>query len=611
VLQQMRNNAKWIWIVIVVAFVGGFLLFQTSGLAGRAAVTPQTAVVKINGEEITYLAWQQAVENLAQQQEQSLGRGLTLDEHAQLENRAFDDLVNDVLLKQEYSKRGIRVTDQEIIDAAKTSPPPQFMQAPELQTDGQFDPTKYQRFLSSPSARQQGLLAQLETYYRGEIPKQKLYAEVAGDIFVPETRLWSIWRDGHDSATVSSVVFQPDVTPALKAAVTDAEIQKYYADHTKDFDRPGHATLSIVEISRRPTQADTAATLKHIQEIRAEIVKGAKFEDVAKRESDDTVSGRDGGKLPKSGKGAYVKAFEDAAYKLQTGELSGPVLSPYGYHIIRMDEHKGDSISLHHILKFIKQGDSAATVSDKRADDLAKGAASATEPAKFDSTAKRLGLLVSRIAVDEGQPADYLGHTVPSASAWAFSGAKVGESSDLFDDDQGYYLVRLDSLTQSGVQPLAAVKEDIRNILAHQKAVDALMPKASAFATAAAASSLEAAAKAQGKTIDKVGPFARSSQVPQLGMLSEAMGAPFSGKLPVGAISAPIKTEGAVYVIRVDKRVNADSTMWLAQRRAQRDQVTRGLRDQRVRMFLDALKKSAKIDDMRKELQAAQRAASS
>ena len=119
-----------------------------------------------------------------QQQEQQLGRGLTLDERAQMETQAFNDLVNDILLKQQYDKRGIRVTDDEIITAAKTSPPPQFMQRAELQTEGQFDPSKYQRFLSSPTARQQGLLAQLETYYRNEIPKQKLYSEVAGDVFV-------------------------------------------------------------------------------------------------------------------------------------------------------------------------------------------------------------------------------------------------------------------------------------------------------------------------------------------------------------------------------------------------------------------------------------------
>lgn len=603
----MRNNAKWIWIVIVIAFVGGFLLFQTSGLAGRAPVTSSTAVGKVNGTEISYMGWQNAASQLEQQQEQQLGRGLTLDERAQLETQSFNDLVNDILLHQEYSKRGITVSDNEIINAAKTSPPPQFLQQPELQTDGQFDPSKYQRFLSSPTARQQGLLSQLENYYRNELPKQKLYNEIAGDIFVPDTRLWLVWRDAHDSATISDVSFKPQVTKELQDAVTDAEIQKYYDAHSKDFDRQGHASLSIVEIGRQPTAADSAATLRKILAIRAEIEKGAKFEDVAKRESDDTISGRDGGKLPKSGKGAYVQAFEDAAYKLKTGELSAPVLTPFGYHLIRLDDRKGDSISLHHILKFIKQGDSAATVTDQRADTLAKIAGSATEPAKFDSAAKKLGLLVSRVGVDEGSPAVYLGQAVPSASAWAFGGARIGESSDLFDDDRGYYLVRLDSLSPGGVQPLTAVKAEVRELVAHQKALDALMPKAKAFAITAAGGSLEAAAKSAGLKVEKVGPFSRSTQVPELGMLSEVMGAAFGKALAVGAVSAPIKTDASVFVIRVDKRTRADSVAWMTQKPTQRDQLTRALRDQKIRLYLDALKKSAKIDDRRKQLQAAQR----
>ena len=610
-LQQMRNNAKWIWIVIVVAFVGGFLLYQTSGLSGRAAVTTSTAVGKVNGAEISYIAWQNATATLVQQQEQQSGRGMTLDERAQLETQAFNDMVNNLLLQQEYEKRGIHVTDQEIIDAAKNSPPPQFRNAPELQTDGQFDPMKYQRFLSSPTARQQGLLAQLESFYRNELPKNKLYTQIAGDIFVSDTRLWTVYKDGHDSATVSVVAFKADVTKQIKDAVTDAEMQKYYDAHTKDFDRPGHASLSIVQISRAATAADSAETLKKVQAIRAEIAKGAKFEDVAKRESEDTVSGNQGGKLPMSPKGTFVAQFEDAAKKLSVGEVSAPVLTPFGYHLIRVDARKGDSTSYHHILKFIKQGDSAATKTDKEADGLAKLASSATEPAKFDSAAKKFNLLVSRLNIDEGSPAMYLGHVVPSASAWAFGGAKVGESSDLFDDEQGYYLVRLDSLSAGGVRPFAQVKEELREIVGHQKAIEALLPKAKAFSAQEAGSSLEAAAKTAGMTVSKVGPFARSTQVPELGMLSEALGAPFSPSLPIGAVSTPIKTDAGVFVMRVDKRTSADSTKWLAQKQAQRDQLTDALRQQRIRLFLEAMKKSAKIDDRRKALQSAQRRATS
>ena len=102
------------------------------------------------------MTWEGLTRQMVQQQEQQAGRSLNLDERRQIEEQAFNQLVADVLLQQEYEKRGIQVTDQEIIDAARYSPPPQFLSSPDLQTDGRFDPAKYQRFLDSPAARQQG-----------------------------------------------------------------------------------------------------------------------------------------------------------------------------------------------------------------------------------------------------------------------------------------------------------------------------------------------------------------------------------------------------------------------------------------------------------------------
>ena len=61
-LQQMRGAAKYIWLFIVVAFVGGFLLAQTSGLLGRTPLTPTTPVAKVNGHDILYTEWQQRVQ---------------------------------------------------------------------------------------------------------------------------------------------------------------------------------------------------------------------------------------------------------------------------------------------------------------------------------------------------------------------------------------------------------------------------------------------------------------------------------------------------------------------------------------------------------------------
>lgn len=606
-LQQMRSKgvALVIWSIIGVVFVGAFVFYDASGLMNQGAVTTSTVVAEVNGEDILYTTWANTAASMAQQQEQQQGRGLTLDERRQIDDQAFNELVSDVLLQAEYRRRGIRVTDDEIVQMAQNVPPAQFQSIPDLQTDGRFDMVKYRRFIASPAARQQGILVTLENYYRTEIPRTKLFQQIAGDEYVSDTRLWSIWKDTHDSATVSYVAFRPTPGKAHSDAVTDADVKAYYDSHKSEFERPGLAVMSIVSISRRPTAADSAEMLVKVRALREEIAKGAKFEDVARRESDDSASAVNGGELPKAVRGTYVKAFNDAVFSAPIGALSQPVRTEFGYHILRVDKRQGDSVWVHHILKLFRQGDSSAVRTDRLADTLSKGTAGATDPKVFDDVTRRMGLLVSRISATEGQPAQYLGSPVPSASAWAFGGARPGESSELFDDERGYYLARLDSLRTGGLQPIETVRDEIRTLLASKKAVEAALPAAQALSKAAAGSTLEAAAKAASLTVEKHGPFTRSTPVPAFGFISEVTGAAFA--LPLGSVSEPVKTDEALFVLRVDKRVPSDSAKWALQRAMQRQQVQESMRNQKVRLFLNNLRRAAKVEDRRAEINAALR----
>src|SRR3712207_6542015 len=103
----MRSAAKYIWIFIIVTFVGVFLFAETSGLTGRGGVTRGTAVGSVNGEEITYDTWIRTYNNAVNGAQQRTGKPLTLDDTRQIEEEAFDRLVTDMLLAQEYRRRGI------------------------------------------------------------------------------------------------------------------------------------------------------------------------------------------------------------------------------------------------------------------------------------------------------------------------------------------------------------------------------------------------------------------------------------------------------------------------------------------------------------------------
>lgn len=605
-LQQMRSLAKYIWVLVALAFVGGFLLYETTGLIGRTAVTPTTAVASVNGRDILYNDYTARVQNEIQQQQQQQGRTLTTDDTRRIENEVFDQMVSDILLQQEYQRRGIFVTDDEVREFARFAPPSWITSAPELQTEGRFDPAKYQRLLASPQAREGGLLLQLEGYYRSEIPKEKLFDQIASGVYITDAELWRIWRDTHDSAQVSFVALRPTVDTTAAKSISESDLRAYFDKHKSEFEHPGRAVLSVLIIPRTISAADTAAARHRADSLRSVIVSGqAKFEDVARSVSADSGSASNGGELPRGGRGRFVPKFEDAAYSLEPGEVSAPVLTQFGFHLIRVDEKKGDTLSMRHILIPILPSDSSQSRMDAEADTLAKIAASSDTGSKLDVAARRLDLEINRVVALEDQPASLDGRQIPSVSGWAFSGARPGETSELFDDEGGYYLARLDSIVQGGEPEFDNVEKEIRATLELQRQIDQMVPRAKQVADAAIASSFEAAARKQNLSIEQTPMFTRASFVPGLGQFTRPIGAAFA--LPAGAISAPVPSTDGVYVLRVDKRVNADSATWAAQKTTQRSQRLQQLRQQRVQLYLQDLRKSANIDDRRKEINAAVR----
>jgi peptidyl-prolyl cis-trans isomerase D len=596
----MRSSAKFVFWILAIAFIGGFLLVETSGLLGRTAVTPTTAVASVNGTDILYTDWQRRSQQLVQQEQQQSGRTLTQDEIQRLDNQAFDDMVAEILLAQEYRKRGIIVSDEELRDYARFAPPPWVRTAPDLQTEGQFDPAKYQRLLGSAQARQSGLLVALEQYFRTEVPKEKLFEQVTSGLYVTDAELWRSWQDANDSASISFVAFRPTLT-AADSNVSDSDLRKYYDAHRAEFDRPAHASLSVLYIPRVVSAADSAAVRARINALRAEIAGGAKFDEVAKRESADSVSAAQGGDIGKITRGRLVPSFEQAAYALKPGELSQPVLTQFGYHLIKVDSRSGDTLSVRHILLRIQPSDSSAARVDREADHLAKLAASATDPTKFDQAAKTLGLTPFHVTALEGQPAQYNGKYVPSVSAWAFNGARTGETSDLFDAEDGYYLARLDTLSDGG-KTFDAVRAAVRDRVARDRAIERSVPAASQLSNAARSSSLESAAAAARMQVTKTGMTTRSGAAQQFGSLGEAVGAAFA--LPLNAVSTPIRQSDGVYVLRVDARKPADRAAFEAQKNDLRARRVQQLRQQRLQMYLDDLRKTAKVDDRRKDINA-------
>ena len=238
---------------------------------------------------------------------------------------------------------------------------------------------------------------------------------------------------------------------------------------------------------------------------------------------------------------------------------------------------------------------------DREADQLAKMVSGADQPRKFDDAAKTLGLTPFRVQVLENEPAQYNGKVVPSASAWAFGGAKTGETSDLFDAEDGYYVARLDSLSEGG-KTFDAVKSAVRGRVAEDRAIERSIPAALSLAKAAQSSSLEAAAAAAKMTVQKTGMVTRTGAAKEFDSLREAIGSAFVA--PLNEVNGPIRQTDGVFVTRTDARKPSDKATFEAQKTVLRGRRLQQMRDQWIQMYLDDLKKSATLKDHRKELNA-------
>ena len=135
-------------------------------------------------------------------------------------------------------------------------------------------------------------------------------------------------------------------------AISDAELSAYVSKHPDDFKRPAMAFVRFIALPRLPDAADSAVAHAHVARVRSELARGAKFEDVARRESSDTASGQRGGDLGwiKQDETNFDPQFMRGLRGLKPGQVSAPVATQFGYHLIRVDQAKGDSLKVRHIL---------------------------------------------------------------------------------------------------------------------------------------------------------------------------------------------------------------------------------------------------------------------
>lgn len=365
--EAVRNNKRVAQVILILisvtfGFFGIESYLNNRGAAGEVAT--------VGGAPISAYEFEQA---LREQQDRMRASSETPVDPATFEDPLFrravlDNLVNQRLLSLFAAEHRMSVTDAQLRDTIAS--------IPAFQEDGQFSNARYQAVLRGQGMNELGFQERL----RGELAYQQVLSAMGEAALVPKSAVMRVLSAQLEERTVHMVRFEPDAylktvevsADAVKAQyeanksqyavparvkiayvvlsadalkdqvqVSEDELRAEYEQTKSTLGTPEErkARHILVQVAADASEADVTAAKKKAEALLAQLkADPSRFAELAKSASDDPGSAPNGGDLGFFGRGAMLKPFEDAAFSLPVGEVSGLVRSDFGFHIIRVDE---------------------------------------------------------------------------------------------------------------------------------------------------------------------------------------------------------------------------------------------------------------------------------
>lgn len=477
-MTTMRNRMHiFLWAILIL-----FLLsISIGGLVGGAniidqlfgRVDPSTAIGVINGQKISPDDFSRAVSGQLEQVRAS-GREITDRDFDQARKQVWDDYIREILISQSIEELEISTTNQEVLFHLQNIPPPFLISDPTFQTNGEFDQAKYEQAINNPSGNEWTQIEQFmkDTY----IPNIKLQEMVNADLIITDEDVWESYIKQHVNYTIDGVHITTNAVKDEVEEPTEEELFNEYTEKIDDFYREEMRNLEVVSWEKKPSSDDSIRVLDECQEIINQLNNGSDFSELANTYTQDPGnqvspdSGR-GGDLGWFGKGQMVKPFEEAAFVAKAGDVVGPVLSRFGYHIIKVNDRRNENdekeINASHMLLKIEMGPNTNDAL-KRKSTLFSYDASDPEigfPAALDShqvTTKS----VTKI-LDETTTLQNFG-AFRQAVRFAYN-SEVNDVSDPMQNDQYFIVAKLDSVLPKGTKSFEEVQNQIKNSINQER----------------------------------------------------------------------------------------------------------------------------------------------
>jgi peptidyl-prolyl cis-trans isomerase D len=580
-LRFMRQQAgNWLIKVLLGAIVIVFIFWGVGSFRAQRG----GRVALINGDQITLDEYREAYNNLIERLRNRFGNNLNEDmiKMLRVKEQALNQLIDNKLLVQEARRFKFRVSNKELAHA--------IMQIEAFQRAGVFDNRMYQNVLS----RLRMTPEEFEIAQREAMLIERVTDLITNSVKVSDSEVkeWINWA--HASVNIDFVRFDSnkykDIKPSseeIKAfyekhkenyktdsmvkvrylhfapdsyrsevSISEEELQGYFNENQEEFNTPKtvEARHILLKVDQNAAPEDIEKARKKALDILKMAREGKKFDKLAKEYSEGPTRDR-GGYLGAFKREAMVRPFADKAFSMKAGEISEPVRTRFGWHIINVEKvNEASSLSFDQAKKKIQK----KLIEDK-AKNLAYDEAEAISDVSFEgddllNSAKQrnLKILTTDFFTKKGPEKGIKNRAKFASIAFNLS---VMEITDIQEFEDGYYILQMIEKIPEKIPELKQVEEKVRVDLIQEKQEAKAKEDATTFlADLKSGKSMITESKPFNLTPTTTGFFKRNDSIPKIGSDREVSKAAFQltpeKKLP----EKPIKGTKGYYVIQLRDR---------------------------------------------------------
>lgn len=558
--------------VIIACTLFMALIFLEWGLdfssRGQYGGNPNIAGV-INGEEISLQYYNQIFSQMYQTEAQNSDLEISDERVRQLEDAAWQQVIQDRLLTQEANRNNITVSDQDVFSYLRLAPPQFIQNSPSFQTDGQFDYQIYLNTMADPQAAP--FWAQFEDVIRSDVQKLKLQQLVTQMAHVTEAEAKQSYIDSVETISVKMVNIPFSRFASSPPLTNDEEQRKFYEERKEEYFLDERVVLNYVSLEIKPTENDWTEAADESKRLHELILSGSDFAELAGLYSDDPGSAANGGDLDWIAQGRMVPEFDSLSFSMNDGEISEPFKTDFGWHIIKHQGYRFDNeipsgktekedVRKAHVSHILVKVDASPDTRDGlnlKLDDFV----TQVESGGFQAAAEAAGMEPRTTVPFQQNTFVRELSGLPGAISFAAS-SEVNDLSLVLEHNKSYYVLQLAEIVPAGLATYEEVQSRVRQDYVRYHIEQSCQDTLSAILVAIqSGTKIGDAATQFGAAVETISEVTRGGLGGRLRSDPRAIGAAFSLTTP-GDLSPPAKYAGGSVLFSLVAREQPDLTSY-------------------------------------------------